>query len=155
MQKKLISKRAILALFFFLTSCTTVCRQWELEEDVSCCEGYTSSKMYLRPEIVFNGLEVEMIYTEKASWMYLNIRCIPLSTKEAEVFYTINDVSYSVKAPCLSGGQRIVMPQAAVDNITAALLENKTVQISVGRYHSEITPKEFCRHFKKMQRFIV
>jgi len=87
--------------------------------------------------------------------MYLNIYCLSFPQELDNPFKTLVTISndsdsYDVLADRFEGGQRLLLPPEAADNIIYRLLNNQSLTISVGRYCSEIIPEGFAKSLFKI-----
>jgi hypothetical protein len=150
-------KGASNALFFCLlfSSCTSPFPQWEYEETATCQPCYRSGRVSLPPKDPLGGLEVEFVRTPSVLRAYLNIYAIQVTSDpqhpgKAEVKLVIEDLSENVYADILQGGQRLLLPADATEKIVNALLQDKSIDLSVGRYHSTVDPHNFVGLYNKL-----
>ncbi len=150
-----IRKRAYLALFLaiIITSCNSTCvRQWELTTIDADCPATTYAKLSLQPCNYFNGLEAELLDCGGNVRLYLNARTLLFAassdgTITLQLHFDDYDLEY--QADVLEGCQRVLAPSEAQQTIISALLNNRAVDITIGRYQTTLTPDNFtCSYFQ-------
>jgi hypothetical protein len=60
-------------------------------------------------------------------------------------------ICYQFYAERLEGGQRLSLPEEAIDVIITELLEGRIFTLSIGRFSSEIIPFKFYEAYRKMR----
>lgn len=138
-----------------LNGCSTPgCQQWQFDTILTPYSCYNSGRLTLLPadlksvslELV-RGVSGERLYVNTLS---LSFPCDLNNSSKCQLTFAIDEVNYSVSADRLQGGQRLLLPQAATQQIIEALLENKSVQMTVGRYHVVIISTSFPELYKKL-----
>lgn len=140
-----------------LSSCSSPVRHWEIEQTLTCNPCYNSGKVYFPPCDEIFGLELELARGPTDYRMYLNIfsRQFPSEDEEGnktKVSVTIAEQPTDFLANRFQGGQRLLLPDEAVDQIINALIDNQTVTIAVGRYSSEIVSENFIAVFDELNK---
>jgi hypothetical protein len=153
LQKNLL-KRALIALFLFLLSCSPCCQQWYYDEVRTSCPTYNSQKMFLFPENEFRGVELEIIRTCSGEYVFLNVYALSFPREQDNpnttlVVISCGDLSNKYLADRFEGGQRLLLPKEAEMFIITKLLEGKQLTVSTGRFCSEIIPRGFCEAYHK------
>lgn len=148
-------KRASIALFLFLSACTTPCPQWILQKAVTNCPSYNSGKVTLAPDNTFCGLELEITRGACGLRMYINVFSLELMPEHpmqscVVVKVTCGDREQSHNGFLYQGGQRVLLPGIARDSIIESLCQNEPVCIAVGRYRSEILPYDFAVKYQAL-----
>ena len=156
-QKGLLWKRVCVTLFLFLSSCSKNCQEWEYGEVVTCYHAYDSGRLILRPENPFSGLELELSRGCSGLRMYVNAFSLAFAKEGAccsktRINISSGQESYTVFADRLEGGQRLLLPPEATNDIIGKLLACQSVCLSTGRYKSEITPRGFAASYQKLMR---
>lgn len=154
-QKGFLWKRAIVVLFLFLCSCSKSFPEWEYGRVITSCPAYNSGRLLLRPENPFRGLELELSCGCSGLRMYVNAFSLAFPKEEGcssktKILISSDQESYTVFADRLEGGQRLLLPPEAAQNIIRKLLACKTIFISAGRYKSEIVPRGFSEAYHKL-----
>lgn len=139
----------------FFHSCSNRCQCWDYEQTITPCCLYNSRKLFWYPQNEFRGLGLEIVRGTLETRMYLNIYCLSFPQElndPSKTLVTISTESSSqnVLAERFEGGQRLLLPQKAADDIICALLNNETLTISSGRHCSEIPPDGFAKNFFRM-----
>lgn len=65
--------------------------------------------------------------------------------EHTEVTFCIEDVTHTFLAERLLGGQRLLLPDEAMEVTMEALFENKTIEVTAGRYQATLIPDNFAR----------
>lgn len=150
-------KSAYSALFLILlfSSCSPYRHQWKLAAIKASCPDASYVKIYLPACNTFNGLEAEFMCSNGDMQLNLNIHTLqfPMDSDDgshATVNVIINEDIFPYTANRLLGGQRIVMPQEACQQIIGALLEGNNVDITVGRYETTLLSEGFAKHYDEL-----
>ncbi|NGX42553.1 MAG: hypothetical protein K940chlam7_00833 [Chlamydiae bacterium] len=153
--KSNLLKRVMLALFFFLSSCSQKCTDWQYQETVTCCHYYNSGRLIHFPQNHFRGVSLEISRGHTGLRAYVNVYSLSLPKEDEDPTKTMvtissEDGSFDVIAERLEGGQRLLLPLDATNAIIKSLLECKTVCISTGRFKSEISPYGFSKYYHQL-----
>lgn len=150
-------KGAFYALFLIplLSSCSPTCHQWKLAAIKANCPTASYVKAYLPACNTFNGLEAELMCSNGDMQLNLNILslqfpCDPCDPEHSTVAVEFCGEKYTYVAERLLGGQRLVMPEEARQQIICTLLEGNDVDISVGRYESTLVSNGFSKHYDQL-----
>lgn len=144
---------AFFLAFYCAISCSHPCRQWELIKIKADCPPITYYQAYLSASNPFNGIEIELLSTGAETQLYLNVLALqfphcPENENQTEVTICIDDMQYVVNAERFLGGQRLLLPEEAQQLIICALIENRPVDISAGRYQATIVPDNFLKIYR-------
>ncbi|MGL5263598.1 MAG: hypothetical protein ACRDAI_03345 [Candidatus Rhabdochlamydia sp.] len=121
---------------------------WQVEHLYSDCEEHCSNKLSYH----MSGINLEMLCIRGHLKAYLHL--YPHAIKQATVVELITkEVSKSFNAYCLTGGQKILLPQECLNFLLQALENDQIVKIAIGGYQSIIEPTGFQENFKKLQTF--
>lgn len=137
-------KRALIALFFFITSCSTTPRQWNCENIDAHHPCFKCSRMILNSDKEFRGLQFEITRTSSGIRAYISTLSLSFpKNPKVEVVMEVGDKTTIILAERLEGGQRLLLTPPDTDIIIQNLLQGKTLTLSIGRYSSEIVPTGF------------
>jgi len=145
----LFKKGALVALFFFLSGCSNECPSWRNENiQSSSCPSYSIKKVYFPTKNNLSGLELEIADSLTGLRMYLNSFSTILPAEEDDahqtnVTYIVADQRYQAAAYRMEGGQRLLLPNDATEQILDALWDQQTVEFQVGRYKAVVDPDGF------------
>lgn len=147
-------KRALGALFLFLTSCMAPNSPWEYGWMDSSCQSFRSQRLLLPADNLFRGMSLELTQTQSGLNAYLNIYSLsfpknPANPSYIQVNMTVEKESWVFLAIRLEGGQRALLPQEACNLLIDQLLQGKEVFLSVEKYHTAASPIGFSKLFKK------
>lgn len=142
-------------MFFFLFSCSRYCRQWELITIRADCPPVNYAKIYLCPDNEFCEMEIELLCTGYDTQLFLNTTSLIIPPSQngeslADVIIAIDDIQYFVSAERFEGGQRLLLPQEVQQLIIMALIEDREIVITCGRYKTNIISKNFRNIYCKI-----
>jgi len=157
-EQSLMRKSVHYTLFLILlslASCSPPCHQWKLASIKAHCPAANYVKVYLPACNTFNGLEAEFMCSNGDMQLYLNsltlqLPCDPCDPDHVNVNVTIGDDTFTYVADRLLGGQRLVMPEDAREQIICALLEGNDVDISIGRYETTLISQSFAKNYDQL-----
>lgn len=144
-------------LFFLLTpfvliSCSRNNQQeWEFDRAVALDSAHASERLSLPAINSFQGLELELVRGITSTRMYLNAFSLPFPCDlegKSEVSLFIEEQEYLFKAECFQGRQRLLLPQEITALIITALMNDSSIQISVGRYQATIISTRFAEFYR-------
>lgn len=146
-------KRSVLTLFLIailVSSCSPQCHQWQFAVIKADCPSAQYVKIYLPPCNTFNGLEAVFMRYNGTTAFYLNVFTLlfPINEGDEEhtdVTFCIEESTYTFTAERLLGGQRLLLPDEATQLALETLIENKTIEVTVGRYQTTLIPDNFVR----------
>ncbi|MBS0652994.1 MAG: hypothetical protein JSR39_05635 [Verrucomicrobia bacterium] len=149
----------LLCSCLFLSVILASCRSsspWALDRVESGNSDFNSAKLTFPANDPIHGIDVEFLNTSKNLYVYLNVHSIPIpalknNPKYAFVHLTIGTEKYRFEALRREGGQRLLLPEEAVDLMISSLRKNLPIEIKVSGYSTQITPSGFPEKFKKMQ----
>ncbi|MGL5625969.1 MAG: hypothetical protein ACRDDW_00420 [Candidatus Rhabdochlamydia sp.] len=125
---------------------------WQVERLYSDCEEHCSNKLSYLTKDYMSGINLEILYIRGHIKAYLHL--YPHAIKQSTVVELITkEATQSFNAYCLTGGQKILLPQECLNFLLHALENEQTVQITIGGYQSIIEPMGFQENFKKLQTF--
>lgn len=142
------------ALFLFIytiTSCGRPSHSWEREEITSSHPGCCTI-LYLTPQNSYRNIEIELQRGLSEAQVYLTVYGDPLSPKQdgtIDVHLVINHNPEVYSGNVLKGNYRIVLPPEAKNKLLNALEQHAEIQISVGRYSTEIHYEGFDTEYKE------
>jgi len=147
----LMRKKEYLSFFLItiiFTSCCPPCHQWKLASIKGDCPSSNYIKAYLPTRNTFNGIEPELVCTNGLLQLYLNAHslqfpCNSDNHAQTNVEVIIGDQDYCFIAERLEGGQRLLLPNEALEIIVCSLLEKNNVEITIGRYESTLIYEGF------------
>ena len=156
--KKITRKRVFCTLFSFvlLASCSNTLRQWKIDSNKTSHPKFRSSRLYLKTEDNFSGLEVDLINTSQGQVVYINTFGLELKPegytleKYAIINITIriNEQSLQSQGYLLEGGQRIFLSPEASQILIEALNQNKSVELIIAGLSTTIIPDQFSEHYQ-------
>lgn len=146
----------LLLIIFFSYSCAPQCNQWKLAVIKADCPSAIYTKVYLSPFNTFNGLEAVFSSSNGHFNLYLNAFTLffpfyGCDEEHSEVIITIEEEKFSLIAERLQGGQSLKMPNEAIPLIAKALLEKKSAEITVGRFHTILIYENFEKTFRSLR----
>jgi len=149
-------KGVLAALFLILlSSCSSCCQVWHFENTLGTLPTYNSSRIYLCPGCETNGLELELVRTTCGLNLYINVFGleVPADCNDPEttqVYVSFREYSYTFPAFRFVGGQRLLIPADARDEIISWLMAGQSVYLRVGRYDGDIMPDKFGQVFERL-----
>lgn len=153
--RKLCIKKGVISLFFLLISCNSPpCQQWRYDAVITGCRAYNSVQLTLPPADL-KSISVDLVHGVNGTRMYINTLSIPFpcdSGKPEKIYlnYKIDSVWCGIEVDRLQGGQRLLLPEFAVQHFIEALLKNKSIQINVERYDVTIVSTGFSELYSKL-----
>jgi hypothetical protein len=137
------------ACIFLLGSC---CQQkgWIYREVISDFPQFDSAQLMHVPENKFNGIEVELLTGEFGTLGFLNVYCgqIPSGT----LILQIGGCNYPYTGIVMEGGQRLLLPDAAIQTIIQSLLSGQTIRVCLEGFWTELCPENFSRRYCRFSR---
>ena len=142
----------IFFLCFFFISCSSSHHQWLADQSLLCSPHFQSGKIYLPLQNQSSGLEIEILQGSYGQRMYLNAFSVhlpvnPESPSKIFVTITTKDETCVVEGDLFDGGQRVLLPAHAKEQIIERLLDQQTIEIKVGRYCDKIIPTGFAKKY--------
>lgn len=127
-------------------------RVWVLEKTVTPYAQYNSARLVLPIEDQFRGLEITLVRGSEGVLMYVNACSVAFPCDEDCFDPNMTQINivvmgnnpYVVWAHRLQGGQRLLLPCEASDRIIESLLAGIPVEMTIGRYYTEIIPDRFA-----------
>ena len=153
MRKSFIS--ALFLIIFLTSSCSPQCNQWKLAVIKADCPAASYVKVYLPACNTFNGLETVLMSSNGNVRLYLYAVTLLFPFYEndecfCEVTLCVDEENYTFIADRLQGGQCLLLPKDAMQLLMDALLENKSVEVTTGRYQATLTPENFCNAYRNL-----
>ena len=146
-------------LLFFITSCFSKSHDpaWVLQKNVTEKHAYNSGKLSYPAQSQFNGIEIELMKSSRDLRLYLNVftRSIPSASNDpskALVSLNIAGKQTDFFADRFEGGQRLLLPQNALDTILEALQQDSTIEITLTGYRATISPDRFTKLYSKLMK---
>jgi hypothetical protein len=148
-----------LCLFALLTAMLTSCRsgsRWSLDRVESGSSAFNSTKLIFPAGDPIHGIDVEFLNTSKNLYVYLNVHSTPIPAlkddpKHAFVILTIGSEKHRFEAVRREGGQRLLLPEEAVNLLIGSLQKDLPIEIKISGYSAQLTASDFSEKFKKMQ----
>ena len=152
MRKRCLSALFLIALFF--SSCSPTCHQWKLAVIKADCPAARYAKLYLPASNTFNGLDAVLMWSNGCLNFTLNALtfCFPNyegDETRSEVTFSVDDEMNTFVADRLEGGQSLLLPEEAMRLVVTALLEQKCVEVTVGRFQTTLIPDHFDTAYRK------
>lgn len=152
------AQRAVLALcLIILSACTStvVCREWEIQTNITNCPQFNSGRIFLAPESDHCHLEVEIVRSSSGLRMYINIlflKALPCqedpSLTKVEIAFDGEEEPWVIYPHLLEGGQRLLVQQEYANYLIETLLEDRSFIIKIGRYETIIIPDSFKKAYE-------
>jgi len=157
MKVRVFGKRASIALFLFLTSCSClyplkkeVPGQWDCASLDCSRKGYIVNRCYLSPSCPLQGLGIELTHVNGATIGYLETHRLTFPESEespgyvyVKVFIESDELQYCLKI--LKGGQKARMPDEMLQNLYWASNQQLCVTIVAGRFRQVVPPfSQWC-----------
>lgn len=150
-------KSGLPALFFItfcFSACSPHCHQWKLAIIKADCPPARYAKLYLPACSTFNGFDAVLIRANGCISFYLNALtlCFPNYGEDpdhTEVVFCIDDEVSTFIADKLQGGQSLLLPEEAMQLVVSAMLQQKCVDITIGRYQTTLIPDHFDTSYNK------
>lgn len=138
-----------------LVSCSSSKQLWKFRTIKATYPCSTYTKIYLPTCHPFNGLEAELLCNGPDMALFLNalILCFPNNTDiqgKIVVDVCIDEQYYQFLADRFEGGQRLKLPNEAMQLIIASLLDNSPVKVSVDRYEAILETGNFKEVYLKV-----
>lgn len=149
-------KRASAALFLLLlNACSPSCQDWKYDCSIAQNPCQSSGRIYLCASNQFSGLEIELVRTLCDLRMYVNVFGLEIppdcnDPTVSKIYLSFKDHSYTCLAPRFTGGQRLLIPESARDEIIDYLSCEQPVFIRVGRYEADIYPDRFLEVYNRL-----
>lgn len=138
-RKKAVS--AFFLLFFSFLSCSSP-SSWQSSHHYQSPRAYRSKQILCKASDSYKTIQLEIIKTPSSLCAYLHTLSQEFS--ELESFKGYSEVTLSTEndkklfiAPRLQGGQKILLPEEALQWILNALNQNETVLVQVGSHLGE------------------
>lgn len=149
--KSNFKKRAVRALFFFLTSCSTTPCQWNCENIDAHHPCFKCSRMILNSTSEPRGLQLEITRTSSGIRTYISTLSLSFPKgPKVQISLEVDNKTTHFFAERLEGGQKLLLTPTDAEMIIQNLLQGKTTTLSVGRYSSEIVPTGFQRAYREL-----
>ena len=115
----------------------------------SCCGRPCdhSSRLYLVPGDFCRGFEVEILSNAEGQRLYLNLISFRLIEGVAELELVVDESMSTYTAQVLEGGQRLLFPPQATEEMINAWLGGKDVHLCLANRELEITHEGFIEKF--------
>lgn len=151
-----LRRMASVILLTALYGCQSCDSLWEYEESIAYCPTSNSARVIFPYTGASDGLELEIVRTPDGTRMYFNARYCPIESDDewVKITYSFGNCEHKESvdswAALLEGGQRILLFGQDADRITQALLDNYTVDITIGDYEKELTPGGFEKPYQAL-----
>lgn len=146
-------KTHILSLILLLTACTTP-KKWTYSEVVSKTPQFSSTLLQYEPDDEQIGVGVELLKGSFGIVGYLNVQTckipsLPDEPNASLVVFAIEDEKIPYKAERMEGGQKLRLPDAAIEKLICALQNSQSVTIYLDGYMSVLETSNFSKASKK------
>lgn len=122
-----------------------------MEKAAPCDPLFHSIRLFYDSQDPFCQVELELVQSASGLRMYIDTFARPLSFGNVyPITLTIEEEAQMYTAELLEGGQRLLLPDAARDAIIDAMLNEQSVQMTVGPYQAAIQPAKFRGYFKML-----
>ena len=132
---------------FLLSSCSDSCywRYQRIKTEPAC---YSSELIHYVPKNSCNNIDIEFLKGEYGILGYIGVYCkeIPpasINPKTSEVVIAIENQAMRYYALRMEGGQRLLLPEAATDQLMAAFCAGKCAIIGLEGYYAEVSGIDF------------
>lgn len=145
----------LISIGCLLTACASS-NNWRHGHVNSGTSDFSSSRLSYTNPNPSQGMDLEIIRTNKASRGYLAVHSHPIlpyekDPKKALVSLQIEHESFSCIASRHEGGHRVLLPEEIVQKIILSLMNGKEVLIETSGYKAQISPEGFSDHYLKFQ----
>lgn len=130
-----------------------------VQETERCPSRYASAVLHIPTPNNHDGIELEMVGTKGRTDLYLNTLYSSLdpnghSPGSSEVVVEIDGLAYTYEGRLLAGGQKVILPQEATDQIVESLRLNRSVKVCAGIHRCAIPSKGFSENYRKFASII-
>lgn len=137
----------VLSFLFLLTACSSASSHWQTEVTETPSPCFNSTRLILPSSNAVKGLDVEIVQSFSGTRMYvtscsLPFPSIPDDPDRAVVAITIDGRQEVVIAERLRGGQRLLLPPEAMQQVIDALHQNNSVHLCIGSFQTQVSPFE-------------
>ncbi len=148
--------KGILPFLLILLSCSSRPSAWQTDRIVTSDSKYDSSKLTFHAKDRINGIDLEILKTEKTSHLYLIVHSAPVppykkDPKSALVTFFKEGNKEIFIAHRHEGGQRLRVPDALFEKIINALEQKESLVITLEGYSTEVNATEFPKFYKEIQ----
>ena len=143
----------VLLALFLLSGCRSD-TSWTVDRVASGHSKFNSTKLTYTAADPINGLDLEFLKTQEHLYVYLNVHSVPIPPLKTDphhsfVYITVDTEKRRFEALRREGGQRLLLPEDAINLITSSLDQQLPVEITVSGYSSLISPSDFSKKYKK------
>lgn len=146
-----IAMALLLASFNSYSLSRTPCRTWEIEHDQRCCPCHRSSRLILPPVDICQTFSLEIAHDRCGDRMYVNLLTFRVEGYECDVGIETDEEFVPYVAHVLEGGQRLLLPCEAMEQLFTALWEGREVHVHLGRRSAIIPCIGFIAHYEKLR----
>jgi hypothetical protein len=149
-------RRSCLLFFCLLAAGCASKSNWSHSQIDSGSAQFSSSRLTHTLADAPNRLQLEVIQTKNTRKGYLYVHSHPIPPSKANpklsnVYIQTEDNSFSYLAIRHSGGNRILLPEEALEKIFYALKSGEIVTLKSGGYVATLSPNGFENEYKKFQ----
>lgn len=149
----MIKRTILFAIVLFLTACSSQ-KDWTYSRVVSASPEFNSSMLRRHSQSELVGVGVELLKGSFGTLGYLNVSArkipvLPGTTDTSIVVFVIEDEKFPYKANRMAGGQKLLLPEEATEQLVAALQNNSIVDIYLDGYMTKLEPSNFQKLYKK------
>ena len=122
---------------------------WSFDQIHSEKKEFCSTRLaFFNPDRV-NGIDLEMVNTEKGVKVFLNIHSTPLP-HDCKLYITAGEKSYPLTTQRLQGGQRLLLSAEEIPLLIELLQTHQEIVLRLPGYRSIIPTKRFAAQYKKL-----
>jgi len=145
----------VLLALLLLSGCRSD-TSWTVDHVASGRSRFNSTKLTYTAADPINGLDLEFLKTREHLYVYLNVHSVPIPPLKTDphhsfVYITVDTERHRFEAVRREGGQRLLLPEDAINLIISSLNQQLPVEIAVSGYSSLISPSDFSKKYKKIQ----
>lgn len=129
----------------FLPSCQK--ERWICREVVSDCPEFNSAQLLSPSDKAFSGIGVELLRGSFGTAGFLNVYARQITSND--VVFTAHACQYCYTGRVMSGGQRLLLPDAATDMLISTLTSGESVTIFLEGFSTEVCPDTFVKKYRK------
>ena len=138
-----------------LASCRST-NPWSVDRVTSGNTKFNSTKLTHFTNDPIHGLDLEFLKTHDRLYVYLNVHSTPIPPLKTDpessfVYISVESEKHRFEAHRREGGQRLLLPDSAVELIISSLEQQHPITIHVAGYQSLIAPSEFSKQYQKIK----
>lgn len=127
-------------------------RRWEFREVLS--KQYNSRQLSYHPESSLNGIGLELLEGPfgTVGYVEVTVRTIPpiaANTNQALLILKIENEPFTYESTLMEGGQRLLLPQDAIEKIIECLRLDQPFTLYLNGYISKFNPVDYSKTVAK------